>query len=141
MLDFESVALTVLSEALLKKGESLREEKLKNMREAIQENKSVLSPIYAIEPSAAMRAVYSLTYFDKLRKTEFRASLETAEEVYKILHEGYKKTFPENMLSSAKEAAAKVKKSDWMADFRIKKMSDDDVMCENKWFCFSVKNR
>ena len=106
MLDFELVAFNILSEALSKKGESLRQEKLKNMEKDIQKNKTVLSPIYKIEPSAAMRAVYSLTYFDRLRKNEFGEPLETAVEVYKILHEGYEKTLPEDMLSSAKEAAA-----------------------------------
>ena len=106
MLDFEFVAFNILSKALSEKGESLRKEKLKSMEEAIQENKSVLSPIYEIDHSAAMRAVYSLTYFDRLRKNEFGPSLETAVEVHKILREGYEKILPEGMLSSTREAAA-----------------------------------
>lgn len=106
MLDFELVAFNILSEALSKKGESLRQEKLKNMEEIIQEKKSILSVVYEIDNSAAMRAIYSLAYSDRLRKNEFGPSLETAVKVHKILHEGYEKILPEDMLSSTREAAA-----------------------------------
>ena len=69
----------------------------------------------------------------KLRKSKFEREIEdTKKLIENATDERRKKHYEEHLEilledKAAKEAADKVKKSDWMADYRIGKMSDDDI--------------
>lgn len=69
----------------------------------------------------------------KQRKSKFEKEIEdTKKLIENATDERRKKHYEEHLAilledKAAKEAADKAKKSDWMTNYRIKKMSNDDI--------------
>ena len=106
MLDFELEAYSALKNEAEKILTSFNATEMKEVEKVIRENKAVLSPVYDIDHSAAMRAVYSLAPSVPL-KSIFTRTFKNLKDVRKSLSAGYENMLPWQMYSNAAKEAAK----------------------------------